>query len=940
MPEAANLVFLPWVRQGAAAGIVTPDSFGPGQPPSVKLDAVIDLNGVPGPTVPVRLFGPADVLGVDPRQIVRMDPPPASADFEPNYLVAIEFDRPDFPWLFTPAQAGVNDKLRPWLVLVVVRRQPGVTLRPALDAPLPTIEIAGPAQPADELPDLAESMHWAHAQAASGVALTTALAERSELSLSRLLCPRRLEPTTDYVAALVPAFELGRKAGLGIAPAAAELDRLDAAWRLTPKPAAITLPMYHHWSFRTGEGGDFESLVRLLKAQGAPPDLGLRPVAIGSPGFALPDGFPADATLDVGGALMAADASTEPAPWPEGAEAPFVAALAGIVNEPGLAEVLDPDADPLLAPPIYGRWHAGRTTVAANASFTGGGRLGRFDWLDQLNLDPRHRSVAAFGTQVVQEHQEALMAAAWEQAGDVQHGNQQRRQLQMSLYVGKSFHARHFDKLSDEALLRVAAPAFSRIRLPGAALRAGTRAAVLTVSAELGGTALPLRAASPAMRRIARDRGPIARRLAALGQKPVAGLRLMLKLGSGAADDFVRPVAPDVITFVAVRVHLPNPALIRVFQAVNDETVRTRIRQPRFAIVPEGQTVPMPQFVPGRPPDSAAAAAFRAAAAAHLEAIDAGRLGISVFMKPPMRIGELRAALIEQTAPERTLVALARAQMTVATARAQPRPGAPPIEPVMFAPSFRQPMYEPLRDLSQELLLPGLDAVLPNSAIGLVTNRRFVEAYMVGLNVEMAHELLWRGYPTDQRGTYFDRFWDSRASTAARADITPIHAWGTRRLADADGAPERERFVLLLRSDLIRRYPGSVVYATPAVLDSNGVRGPSPDPAREAYPAFRGSIPPDVTFFGFDLTVDQMVGGGADPGHYVVIQEQPTEPRFGFDVGTAFAPGTHVSVAAGPPPGLPPPGLSWGLNAAQMAAITRQLPVRIAIHASMLMRRT
>ena len=32
---------------------------------------------------------------------------------------------------------------------------------------------------------------------------------------------------------------------------------------------------------------------------------------------------------------------------------------------------------------------------------------------------------------------------------------------------------------------------------------------------------------------------------------------------------------------------------------------------------------------------------------------------------------------------------------------------------------------------------------------------------MVGLNHEMARELLWREYPTDQRGSYFRQFWDT-----------------------------------------------------------------------------------------------------------------------------------------------------------------------------------
>jgi hypothetical protein len=255
----------------------------------------------------------------------------------------------------------------------------------------------------------------------------------------------------------------------------------------------------------------------------------------------------------------------------------------------------------------------------------------------------------------------------------------------------------------------------------------------------------------------------------------------------------------------------------------------------------------------------------------------------------------------------------------------------------MLAPQFRQPMYEPLRDLSQQLLLPGLDAVLPNSVIGLQTNRRFVEAYLVGLNVEMGRELLWRGFPTDQRGTCFDRFWDTRGTATPRPDITPLHGWGRRQLGEAGGAPQRERFVLLLRSELLRRYPTAAVYAVPAVLGAQG-RSPSTDAARELHPAFRGSLQPDVSFFGFDRSADEMLGSADDPGHYIVLQEQPSEPRFGFDVGTPFGARSHVLVGDGAPAGLALPALvQWGLNSAHMAGAARQLPVRIAIHASQLM---
>ena len=87
---------------------------------------------------------------------------------------------------------------------------------------------------------------------------------------------------------------------------------------------------------------------------------------------------------------------------------------------------------------------------------------------------------------------------------------------------------------------------------------------------------------------------------------------------------------------------------------------------------------------------------------------------------------------------------------------------------------------------------------------------------MVGLNVEMGRELLWRGFPTDQRGTYFDQFWDVRARRAAPGHRSDPRL-GRAPLGDAAGAPAREQFVMLMRSALLRRYPNAVIYAAPAI---------------------------------------------------------------------------------------------------------------------------
>jgi hypothetical protein len=914
----ASVVFLPWVRQGAAAAINVADTLGPNMRGAVDLEATLAINSVPGDPITVRLRGPADVVGIDPHEIVRVDPKPDTTDFEPNYFPGIEFDRPDFPWLFTPAKAGADAKLRPWLCLVIVRQQQGVLLSSSADAPLPILNIDGPAKPADELPDLVDSWAWAHAQAAASslaetdpTALKNDIRTRPERSLSRLLCPRILQPNTDYLACVVPTFALGRKAGLGEEIKDSELtaaNGLEPAWSFTPNPpTSVRLPVYYHWRFRTGEGGDFESLVRLLRALPAPDGLGKRPMDVSEPGFALPSTFPDDAQLSLEGALRALE-HREFQPWPDAAQEPFQTELAKIINAPGEALILDPDSDPLLAPPLYGQWHAARSTVTRAAP----------PWFDELNLDPRHRVVSAFGTRVVQEHQEALMASAWEQAGDLARANQRMRQLQLSLAAGTSLHERHFKNLSDDAMLRVSAPALARLRAVGEMGNTGTLAGALAASA------LPLMATSTAMRRIARERGPITRRIAAQGLTRSASPSWMMALNNNLAFVFITPALPDMATFGAVRDRVAQPAILSLFREVTDQTVANTAQRPHFRIAPEGQPVfHAGRYQPVPLVDNPTSSNFRAAAQAHLARVNPGRVRIEPSQPPLLVMGHIRAALELQMEPRRSLVPLAQAVISMsqaATATPPTNTGIVPIEPIMAAPKFPQPMYESLRDLSQQLLLPGLETVEPNSVLGLETNSRFVEAYMVGLNFEMGRELLWRGYPTDQRGTYFDRFWDSRSSGGG-ADVKPIHAWLDRPLGDPQTAPAGDRFVMLIRSSLLRRYPSAVIYAAKAIKP-NGVRKPTKS---------------DVTFFGFDLTVDQVVGTGVgdDHGYFIVIQEQPGEPRFGFDVGTPLNEGTHLKVSVGAPAGsTTAPNLRWGQNGAHVAAMLRQQPVRIAIHAS------
>jgi hypothetical protein len=429
------------------------------------------------------------------------------------------------------------------------------------------------------------------------------------------------------------------------------------------------------------------------------------------------------------------------------------------------------------------------------------------------------------------------------------------------------------------------------------------------------------------MRRIGRQRGPLTRRLAAQGfrRSPTGTWVARLNNMGGPASALPPPPGLDLC---------PLPEL-------PTQRLGADSWFGAFPVAPEGAPVPLPGApvlvqhrteVPGF---------FRAAAIGHLAR------AFPPHRPSPALSGSflqgVKQLVVAQTRPRAALPPLVGAVLSLGGGVLAPTaPGVPPVgvETVMAAPSFPQPMYEALRDLSQELLLPGLDKVEPDTVVGLRTNRRFVEAYLVGLNHEMGRELLWRGYPTDQRGTYFRHFWGLGVPNAAPPDVDELTGWDGRPLGDPAAAPVAEEFVMLLRSGLLQRYPNAVIYLTPAVRagappDPPAVV-PDEEPAHELPPTFGGSLPPDVSFFGFPITTQAATGADGGLGHYLVIQEHPTEPRFGLDDGVSLGGASHLAVSADPPAGLPLGGHSWGGNAAEMAAITRRLPVRIAIHAARL----
>ena len=505
-----GLTFLSWVREGLAADGGDADPLTGPLPAHATVTLHPRVNDRPELSVPTRLYGPGDVTGIDPGQVVRCFPAPDSGDAQPNMLAAVEFDQPDLPWTFSAAAADGQGRLRPWLVLVVVPESAAEVL-PGGQGGLARLRCA-----TAELPDLAESWMWAHAQVVTGGAGGTAddvLAEHPELAVSRLLCPRRLLPRTRYVAAAVPAFEAGRLTGLGRELTAEDEAQLRPAWTAagpTAKEKDWELPVYHHWRFGTGLDGDFESLVTRLTPRARPGTAGARRLDVSDPGGGLPH-LPQHGVVDLAGALRTA--GTDPRPW-----------HADTADEVGdaLEHALDagPDLeDPALTPPVYGSAQAGTRGVPSPQAGP--------KWLRTLNRDPRHRAAAGLGAEVVRTHQEELVAAAWDQAAEVRRANEALRQGQLARTVAGNLHRRLEASTTDDAararLLQVTAPAEQ-------------------AADAIAGNQEARSALDPAFRKVLRPGGPLAKGTGRGADTTAAGLAAALsKRTATATPDLPQP---------------------------------------------------------------------------------------------------------------------------------------------------------------------------------------------------------------------------------------------------------------------------------------------------------------------------------------------------------------------------------------------------------------
>ncbi len=957
----ATLTFVSSLQRGMSVGLADVDSV---SVPAHMARAVVNLQLTFSPIekaiVDLSLVGPGDIVGLDTRTIVRTYPRPNDNDAEFEHFAMVEFDQADLPWRYTPAKpagsaANKTDKLRPWLTLIVLVEGDELASDDYTPAS-PKQKLPLVAVRRKHLPAEGELWAWAHLQLNESVtdaaALEGALGGARGRLVARVISARILKKQTAYHVFLVPTFERGRRIISG--EDLTNVDALAPAWRRAEEgtPGAdekIRLPVYYEWRFQTGTAGSFESLISALVPRPLPPSVGRRSMDVSDPGLKLP--APAAAPMAVSGALQSVPAAAIVDPPPEQV---FIDELKTFVD---ISEILAKDEDgvermvKVVSPPLYGRWYAAQSALVTPPP-----------WFFSLNSDPRHRVAAGLGTLVVQREQQSLMEAAWRQIDQLRSVNYERKVLQTAREAFGQFMLRHINIGFAQTKLALTGKLHGRI-LSGTDTTVFARFAQSPLGHDFfdpqwrrftsARGILARRLGLPNLP-VGQDPGLFGRindgvvQLAPTPPTPTGVNDPETVWGSAVSGDLTGKQLTDLATqlgkdrlvfwglllfWVGRRLlidlrgqfwWLLHPlikigfALVRL--ANDPELLRVKIREglridaltpaqvsgapaaPAFTIrvnVSRDDPSSLPTDAVLLPPagalDSSDAVKFRSAATGLFQYLTRGR-GQPTLTKVDLA-GAIKA-IMDGIEPSASLVESHKDRLSFDTTTWKAKDL---LEPIQAAPEFDRPMYEPLRAISDEWILPGLSEVPENTVALTVTNQRFVEAFMVGVNHEMTRELIWNEYPVDQRATYFRQFWDARSfvdgpgnnhTGETLKDIQAIRSWpSTADLGANSSRPAVEevgdpRVVLLVRGQLIKRYPNVIVYAA-----TSAVRDPPPEGYQERHPVFHGFLGGDVAYYAFDLKLSQV--RDADDPWFFILQEQPAEPRFGVPDGV---------VPAGEPP--------------------------------------
>ena len=190
--------------------------------------------------------------------------------------------------------------------------------------------------------------------------------------------------------------------------------------------------------------------------------------------------------------------------------------------------------------------------------------------------------------------------------------------------------------------------------------------------------------------------------------------------------------------------------------------------------------------------------------------------------------------------------------------------------PVMAYPDFLEPTFYYLREYSASYVVPSAASLLKDSITYFRTNPQFEEAFLMGMNTEMGQELLWREYPTDQRGSYFRKFWDQedlpdKGQLDKYYDVKPLHQW-KGCLGQNHMVGKNEMLVFVIRGELMQSYPSASVYLSKKV---GGLL------KKELTPCMSSWLTDEILLVGFNnLQSDALAG------YYLTFEQQPLSLQF------------------------------------------------------------
>jgi hypothetical protein len=909
-PEFYN--FLPYLRKGLASKISTQDALGPDTGVSSlrpELDFNVDLTGAPNFTKTIKLLGPGDISSVSQDVILRQAPLPSEEAFLPNMMPFIDFFDEDFPWRYTPLSPNIpktngqedalERKLRPWLALVVLTNGTDADLDEfeyLENQTVPNRGIRILKAHSEVFPNESQTWAWAHVQALGGNMegldsnqfsqavndeIKNILKEEPSRVVSRIICPRRLKAGLEYHAFLIPSFELGRRAGLGI-DIGTDVNIQEPSWAVDGSKSAITnYPIYHSWTFKTDSSGDFESLVRKINPSLPDPDVGKIPLNILQPNHPNLDGEANDPYVLMGGALR--QAGETDTLFKDSGNDSFVDALRELVN---LGDNLTQNTttglvDPVISLPLYGRWHAAQSTVAKNQF-----------WLSELNLDPKFRASAGVGVKAFKENQESYLEMAWKQVGEVNEANRRLAFTQVAHAAAEIGFQKNFESLPNQSVISMTVNNHTVIR---------DSANATTLKKTISGSKLSARMNDSAFVNLASAQSRIMR------NSNITALE-KFNIADAVANGSLLPIGPNV--FPALR------ANVAAALAASDKlplSYSGAANLSNFTLVKPSSSYTSGWSSDGA--DSSQATFVKTHVAQAYQQAQTITASYPVEVSAPsVSLSTLRDDVLSELDPTHTFSIKIRNWLRVEGSQLPPTLNIKWLAKPMAAPTIDYPAFNILREYSPDMVIPNFHKVPPNTFTLLETNNKFIESFLVGMNYEMGRELLWGDYPTDQRGTYFNRFWDSNAPIPAPAslvpsaerdeviqenrNINPIHTWGPNSSLGThnnDLASVEANLVVVLRADLLKKYPNLLIYAVPAEAwreepagSQTYIRNPDWSGVKK-FPIFYGKMPPDALLVGFDLTASEAKGSGlpsdpaANPGWYFVMEERVGDIRFGLD---------------------------------------------------------